>query len=136
MMAASAPLRSAGTMAWGNPMNVGWSASSIGKYRVRAYVELRIVSLSGIAHGHLLFEQGQGKASARSSSGRFDPPTGKATYCLPPAMYVIGAPPAFAGSGISARRRPVALSYAYSLGSRLFRSQTLRPDMGAGRCLF
>src|SRR5262245_52356202 len=66
----------------------------------------------------------------------FDPPTGNAMYCLPPAMYVIGAPPALAGSAISARSRPVALSYADNAGSRLFRSQILRPEEGAGRALF
>jgi hypothetical protein len=53
-----------------------------------------------------------GKVSAMTSSGMVAPPIEKATYCLPPAMYVIGAPPAFAGSGTSARRRPLALSYA------------------------
>ena len=54
----------------------------------------------------------QGRARAISSSGMPAPPIEKATYCLPPAKYVIGAPPAFAGRSISARRRPLALSYA------------------------
>src|SRR4029077_7178211 len=40
-----------------------------------------------------------GKVRAMTSSGMVAPPIEKATYCLPPAMYVIGAPPAFAGSG-------------------------------------
>ena len=33
-----------------------------------------------------------GKVSAMTSSGMADPPIEKAMYCLPPAMYVIGAP--------------------------------------------
>jgi len=52
----------------------------------------------------------QGSASAISSSVRFEPPTGNTTYCLPPAMYVMGAPVAFAGSVTSTSRRPLALS--------------------------
>ena len=51
-----------------------------------------------------------GNVRAINSSGMFAPPTGNATYCLPPAMYVIGAPLALAGRSTSASRRPVALS--------------------------
>src|SRR4029453_11171897 len=57
--------------------------------------------------GARLRGEGHGSESAISSSVMFAPPTGNATYCLPPTMYVIGAPPAFAGKGISARRRPL-----------------------------
>ena len=41
-----------------------------------------------------------GSATAISSSGMFEPPTGNATYCLPAAMYVIGEPLALADSEV------------------------------------
>ena len=48
--------------------------------------------------------------TAISSSASFAPPTGNTMNCLPPAMYVIGAPVALAGSSISASISPEVLS--------------------------
>jgi hypothetical protein len=50
------------------------------------------------------------KETAISSSAIAAPPTGNAMYCLPPAMYVTGAPAALAGSAVSASILPFALS--------------------------
>ena len=73
----------------------------------------------------------QGSLRAINSSAMFAPPIGNATYCLPPAMYVIGAPLAFAGSTTSASRGrpPVALE-------TVLHHQQHRPrheDKGTGR---